>query len=578
MTRLHPNQLLRTQGVHSHPNQGAQVRTTEHPAKSASTPKTGPFATLRGLVHVKGSGAPSRRPLALALPCLLLVFSFAVPASAHAAGCPDEQARQERGSTSLPDCRAYELVTPPQKNGALIGATFSQLPWVARDGQRVIAPSLQCFATPESCVPLRVTGEPLGVPYEFARTGAGWVTHPLAPPASFETDSWWSVSADLGTALFSMPSPPEGQDDFYARQPGGSLTAVGAFGENAVAELHLGKGSPADDRAIAKEGVIATADLSHVVYETTAPLWSFDTSGPEEASGLYEYVAGDPAPLMVAVGGGYENGKNHKLISLCGAYLGGKAEGAQRRIGSLSEDGRTVYFAARGHDEATCEESTAAPTVTGLYARVDGELPAARTVLVSAPTPGVCTEPECEENTSKANEEADARAAEFEGASADGSHAFFTDTQQLTNGASESSGKAFHGCSTIEEPGCNLYESECPHCDELTEAQELATRHLVDVSEGVSKSDMAHGGPRVQGVLATSADGSHVYFIAKGKLTGADTVAGRSPETAEPQEEADNLYVYGEGHLAFITSLSSSDEREWELGSSNAFAANATPD
>src|SRR5580700_6991066 len=66
-------------------------------------------------------------------------------------GCPDEEVRQERDSTSLPDCRAYELVTPPQKNGALIGASFLQVaPQIASNGQRVIAASIQCFGESES--------------------------------------------------------------------------------------------------------------------------------------------------------------------------------------------------------------------------------------------------------------------------------------------------------------------------------------------------------------------------------------------------------------------------------------------
>ena len=38
------------------------MRPTEHTAKPAVTPKTGRFATLRGLLHAQGSGAPARRP------------------------------------------------------------------------------------------------------------------------------------------------------------------------------------------------------------------------------------------------------------------------------------------------------------------------------------------------------------------------------------------------------------------------------------------------------------------------------------------------------------------------------------
>ncbi|MFI4971724.1 MAG: hypothetical protein ACHP7H_03510, partial [Hyphomicrobiales bacterium] len=108
----------------------------------------------------------------------------------------------------------------------------------------------------------------------------------------------------------------------------------------------------------------------------------------------------------------------------------------------------------------------------------------------------------------------------------------------------------------------------------LGKEQEPSRRRLIDVSEGAKE----HGGPRVQGVVAMSANGSHVYFVAKGKLTGEE----ENQNHEQAQEEADNLYVYErdkafpEGHLAFITTLlSPSDEEEWEI---TGLRANVTPD
>ena len=70
-------------------------------------------------------------------------------AGAGSTGCPDEAARQARGSLSLPDCRAYEMVTPPEKNGALIGRPLIGLePMISNDGSRIISSTLQCFAEP----------------------------------------------------------------------------------------------------------------------------------------------------------------------------------------------------------------------------------------------------------------------------------------------------------------------------------------------------------------------------------------------------------------------------------------------
>lgn len=488
------------------------------------------------------------------------IYSTAPPTG----GCPDEQARQERRSTSLPDCRAYEMVTPPHKNEALIGEAFLRAtpPQIAGSGQRLIALSVQCFAGPETCVAAR-TSE--GEPYEFARTPGGWVTHPLAPPARFETNSWWSVNADAGTTLFDIPSAPESQvDDFYARDEHGTFTNIGPIGEDAnVSQLRTG-------------ALIATADLSHVVYETSLPVWSFDQTAGQPA--LYEYTgAGKATPLMVGVRGGPES---HELISICSTSLGGSTSN-QALDGSLSKDGSTVYFAAEGRaGNEGCEHNSTpatAPPVRELYARIDGGLSDARSVLISGPTPTACSSEECHKNTT---ENANARDANFVAASADGSRAFFTDTQQLTNAASEdpnAESTAARGCDEIVEPGgCNLYESVCPApCGTPGEEPNASNREVIDVSEGPGGAPVP-GGPRVQGLLASSADGSHVYFVARGVLSGNEE--NHNHEHAE--DEKSNLYLYErdeahpEGHLTFIATLAHSDESQWRTGK---LEANATP-
>jgi hypothetical protein len=442
-------------------------------------------------------------------------------------------AEESPGFAQLPDCRRYELVTPPNKNGALINELFLRAvpPQIASNGQRVIAASLQCFAGPESCVAAR---ESEGEPYLFERTADGWVTHPLAPPASLETDSWWSVNANGATALFSIPSASQSlTDDFYAREEGGSLVKLGP-----LAEHEVGGNSP-NYEVLSQEGVVATANLSRVVYQTPGSAFTIDEGG---AGSLYEYSGVASAPFMVGVSGG---SGSHELISACATEPGGGlTSGTQRRYGSLSEDGRIVYFTADACGGGTQGNALTPVPANELYARIDGESADAHTVLISGSTPDTCTSAECLVNAGSVE------SALFEGASADGSKAFFIDTQQLTNGASQAEGN-------------NLYVSECVgSCDDPS-----VERRLLDASEGAQR----HGGPRVQGVVAMSEDGSHVYFVAEGSLTGSEE--NERHETAI--EGSDNLYVYFEGRVTFVAVLSSSDATEWTPG---RLVANVTPD
>jgi hypothetical protein len=463
---------------------------------------------------------------------------------------------------ALPDCRAYELVTPPDKNGAILGEGSKSLQLaVAADGKHAVTTSIQCFADSESCTALQFSQDQ---PYEFERTAGAWVTHPLAPPGSgYEASSWTVATAD-GAALFAVPSAPESlMSDWLAREEDGSLETLGPLAEHA-GEAPYHELAP-NYRALAAEPVIATANLSHVVYETSVPVWSFDDSDSEEEVGyLYEYAGPAHAPLLVGVSGGFES---HNLISKCGTGYGTPPgpEQPRRKLNALSEDGRVVIFAPKPqHAHGT---ACTGPPVDELYARIDGEdsVPGfARSVAISVQPPAeACNEEPCVKNAADELED-----AAFEGASADGSRVFFTDTQQLTNNANQGTGSAItQECTNIVTGnGCNLYEWECEHCEELTETQESEqhSRHLVDVSEAEGGGPVVNGA-RVQGVLAVSSDGSHVYFVAKGILTGGE----ENEAGGKAEEGADNLYVYSGGHRRFIARMSPvsagpfSDEYEW---------------
>jgi hypothetical protein len=459
-------------------------------------------------------------------------------------GCSNEGLRGESSvnpstgvafSRELPDCRAYEMVSPAAKNGALLAPPFlGLLPQIAAGGERVIASTLECFDGPRSCTGDRASKGP---PVEFARTSNGWQTHPLAPPANmFEVNSVWAYSPDSGVVLYSTPVPSGATDEFYARQPSGVMEPIGPIAENRPFS---------ETEAVPMS---ATSDLSRVVYITKQPVWPFDKG---KLYGLYEYTGlGNMHPLLVGVSGG--EGSND-LISACDTGLGGgSGEGLSQ---SVSADGRLVYFTARKVVSACpggsgANEGVAVP-VDEVFVRVNGEgadahtlaisEPKAPETIASSPADENCSTVECQKDIT---EQANWRDALLAGASEDGSRALFLSTQQLTDTATQDpSGDSAENCSSATGlRGCNLYLYD----------QGAAPGHgLIDVSAG----DSSGLGPEVQGVMGVSADGSHVYFVAKGVLAG-DNHQGR-----EPAPGAENLYLYERdgaypaGRTTFIATL-----------------------
>lgn len=461
--------------------------------------------------------------------------TFVFLAPEHPA-CANEAMRTGLAA-NLPDCRGYEMVTPAQKNSALIGAILfgPSLPAIAQDGAHVIVPSVQCFAEAESCIAHRASEGEL---YEFSRASGAWQTNPLAPPATqFQTESLWSFGASANSFLFSSPGAQTGED-FYARQSDGTYRRIGPIGEGA-----------AIFNVLAATAISSTADFSHIVYATVHPEWSFD-HGEGEAHSLYEYTtASSTAPSLVAVSGGPGS---TDLIGICGAGTGALTFSPANLYNPLSEDGRILYFTVDKCATGSGANAGKAVPARSLYERIDES----RTIEVSAAVPATCTTPECEGSTPSA--------AAFEGASRSGERALFTSTQQLTDQASQDRHGgdvavkgSLSGCTqtSASASGCNLYMSECPnHCENP------AQRKLIDLSEGAKDG----GGPRVQGVVAMTPDGGDVYFVAKGALTTTKNKLGEGSQAG-----AENLYLYerDEARLSFVTRLSVEDQANWAGGS-----------
>jgi len=160
---------------------------------------------------------------ACALATLTVVGVGALGASATSAladGCPNEQIRSENNSARLPECRAYEMVTPLYKEGfPLIPETFSDEGAVAYISTGNFAGSSQGF---------------LIVQYVARRSAAGWKSESLDPPAATFAGSGFrgadALSADLHFSLWRatrLEPPVDDVQSFYLRGPDGSFTRIG---------------------------------------------------------------------------------------------------------------------------------------------------------------------------------------------------------------------------------------------------------------------------------------------------------------------------------------------------------------
>jgi hypothetical protein len=111
----------------------------------------------------------------------LLVVFLAGAAVALADACPNAAFRDEGPSANLPNCRAYEMVTPVEKNGGDVvadGTTNIS----AQSGNGLVFASRVGFGDVEG------TGVAGSWEYVASRGAGGWVTHAVTPTPSLEAE------------------------------------------------------------------------------------------------------------------------------------------------------------------------------------------------------------------------------------------------------------------------------------------------------------------------------------------------------------------------------------------------------
>ncbi|MFA4928438.1 MAG: hypothetical protein WC558_07970 [Patulibacter sp.] len=306
---------------------------------------------------------------------------------APADDCPNAEVRAKQGALAqrLPNCGAYELVTP-----AFTGGQGASLSVGTADGERAMLYSVGGFADTENL-------PALGVHYATQRTASGWKTTAIAPPASvfpyigqYSALDWtrdgsrslWFVNlkADEGTRRFTP----------VVRDPDGSFHVAGPT---------------QNDQTIPGA---SSEDLLTVVQRTATRLTVTDGTTDDRSSGLrslYASTRGENGQLTTRQVA-YRAGAT--MFPDCSAELGGVI-GDLSLYGrnAVSQDGQRVFFTAAGAGQ--CE----VPAVRRVWAKVGSSDP----IDLSAS--------QCE-LTCGAEE-----TANFRGASRDGSRVYFATEQQL---------------------------------------------------------------------------------------------------------------------------------------------------
>jgi hypothetical protein len=426
----------------------------------------------------------------------------------------------------LPDDRAYELVSPAQKNSAEVAVpgaagglfldTNVRIQAAATTGEAVTYTSWTSFGDAKAAA--------AASQYLSKRTAGGWSTENISPPgvlANALVPPFVGFTPDLSLGAFKIEEPPLTEDaltgfpNLYLRDnSGGALRA-------------LTTEAPAGGKAFSCLSYAgASADAQHVIFSANA---SF--AGAPEAKGnaynLYEWSAADGLPHLVSVlpgGAAAKPAAKTTFGATGGGAIGGNCEVGTKIIRhAISADGSRIFWSH-------------APTLTEsqLMARVGG----VETIQLDA-TQGAAAGP--------------AGSGQFWSASADGSKVFFTAPGKLTADAGASS----------SAPDLYRYDFEAPPGERL---EDLTPGSLTPGAEAAG----------VQGVVGASEDGSSVYFAARGVLSGEE----ENDHGAKAEAGERNLYLWRQGEAAprFIaTGLSEVDASNWN-SSVKTQTARVSPD
>jgi hypothetical protein len=457
------------------------------------------------------------------------IWLGSIPTAFAAGGaCPNARFRSG-ASEHLPDCRAYEQVSPVEKGGLDAVALQPLRPAQSspcEDGETCTIAYMNVGAAFAGA-----PGNEFPNAYLAARTVEGWQTTPMTPPtpqapANSLAKITYAFSGDLSQTVLRVPlqqlteGAPTGVYNLYVRQMDGSYSLVTA---NAPSEQPQAGCGNCFEKQDVPAFAGASSAFSHVIFEANDRLLPEAPGGGVE--NLYETVAGH-----VSLVGVLPDGTAPARGSTAGGGINAVNGSTRELEHAISADGSRVLF------QAAADNGGPEPQQAGdieLFDHIDG----ASTIEISAPVPGA--QPSSCETEERI---CDPQPAKFWAASENGSIVYFTSKAALTKYSRT-------GPELGENPGNDLYRFN------------VDTRTLTDLTVDPHEEDADGAG--VLGVVGAATDGSYVYFVATGRL------ASGNERGVEPTSGLPNLYVWhetaeGAKRLQFIATLQAPSEVEEE--------------
>ena len=425
------------------------------------------------------------------------------PGAAAATECPNEALRTGP-SAELPDCRAYELVTPPGTNGRMLEgfSTFGFSPFTDMFPTELASATENDFLYMTVNGPLPSPGEGSGTfdIYQALRSESGWETVRRVSPSGdqailpyfggFSLDHRYTFTT-VYPLLGGHPAgslAADGTSD-YLNSPDGSfeLTGIGSLGTERLAQ-----------------GRYVSEDGEHVIFVTgkVQSVWCTYSGEPCKVLKL------EPNAPPTGTGAIYDRSADGptQVVSLLPGD-GAPVVGEEALYQGASKDGTMVAFEIEGilyvrvDNEETLEVAPGDPTYAGLSD--EGRY---LFYVAGGNIHRFDTEEEVNKEVSSTGD------AEVVNVSADGSHIYFVSESQI-------GGKGEAG-----QPNMYVWSGASPEFVATVDPEDVSgTPSLANWTSSVNSGLAvgAFGGPGTDSSRATP-DGTVLAFESRAQLTSYD--------------------------------------------------------